>query len=275
MLPDFFTWGVHLKKLIVNADDLGLTEGVTNGIIQAAANGIVTSTSAMMNHATISAEIARAREACPHMGIGLHLVLTEGRPLLAPEAVPGLVNEYGRFHQFNRERERFAGLDLGQVRAEWSTQIESFLGSGFQPDHLDSHHHISYYHPDLFKILLRLAREYHLPIRYPPFEFIKILGKDKIDDWLADYGVTTPSGCITDFYGYDIEINNGFLLGILDSMTDGVHELMCHPGFADQELINNSSYNTPRELELEVLTSPEVKGWIQEQGIQLIPFSKM
>jgi len=264
-----------LKKLIVNADDLGLTEGVTNGIIQAATHGIVTSTSAMMNHLTIGADIARVREACPRLGIGVHLVLTEGRPLLAPDLVPGLVNENGWFHKFNRERERIAGLDLGQVHAEWRTQIESFLGSGFQPDHLDSHHHISYFHPNLFKILLELAREYHLPIRYPPSEFFAILGKGNIDGWLADYGVTTPFGCITDFYGYDREINSGFLLGILESMPDGVHELMCHPGYAKQDLINSSSYNKPRELELEVLTSPEVKGWIRDQGIQLIPFSKI
>lgn len=264
-----------MKKLIVNADDLGLTEGVTNGIIHAAANGIVTSTSAMMNHATTSADITRARETCPQMGIGVHLVLTEGRPLLAPEAVPGLVNENGLFYKFNRERERIARLDLGQVRAEWSTQIESFLGLGFQPDHLDSHHHISYHHPDLFKILLELAREYHLPIRYPPPECIEILGKDAIDGWLGEYGVTAPSSCLTEFYGYNAEISSEYLLSILKLMTDGVHELMCHPGFADQELINSSSYNTPRELELEVLTSPEVSGWIQEQGIQLIPFSKM
>lgn len=264
-----------MKKLIVNADDLGLTEGVTNGIIEAAADGIVTSTSAMMNHATISVDITRAREACPQLGIGVHLVLTEGRPLLAPEAVPCLVNKNGWFHKFNRERERIAGLDLGQVHAEWRTQIESFLGLGFQPDHLDSHHHISYYHLNLFNVLLELAREYHLPIRYPPSEFMEILGQDNIDSWLGEYGVIAPSSCLTDFYGYDREINNRFLLGILDSMTDGIHELMCHPGYADQELFNNSSYNTPRELELEVLTSLEIKGWIRDQEIHLIPFSKM
>ena len=182
------------------------------------------------------------------------------------------VNTESWFHKFNRERERIAGLDLGQVHAEWRTQIESFLGLGFQPDHLDSHHHISYHQPDLFKVLLELAREYHLPIRYPPSEFMEILGQDNIDSWLREYGVTAPSSCLTDFYGYDRGINNGFLLGILESMPDGVHELMCHPGYAKQDLINSSSYNKPRELELEVLTSPEVKEWIQDQGIQLIPF---
>jgi predicted glycoside hydrolase/deacetylase ChbG (UPF0249 family) len=149
------------------------------------------------------------------------------------------------------------------------------IGFGVKPDHLDSHHHISYYHPNLFKIMLGLAREYHLPIRYPPTEFIAIMGKENIDEWLAGDGVHAPSSCITDFYGYDREINSGFFLHILDSMTDGVHELMCHPGFADQELINRSSYNQSREMELKVLTNVEAKEWMREREIVLIPFSKI
>lgn len=262
-----------MKKMIINADDLGLTPGVSNGIIAAHTQGIVTSTSALMNTDHIFQDLPRTHQICPHLGIGVHMVITEGQPLLPIEKVPSLVDESGRFYELHHKPEKIPSLDLDEVRAEWKTQIESFIRYGFKPDHLDSHHHISYFNPDIFSVMLDLAREYNLPIRYPPPEFIEALGAKNISRWLDEYGVEAPAACITSFYGENNAVSQENLLNIINTLEDGTFEVMCHPGYADQELVENCSYSTPRENELSILTSAEVIDAVQSKGITLIPFS--
>jgi hypothetical protein len=264
-----------MKKLIVNADDLGLTPGVSDGIIAAYTQGIVTSTSALMNTAHIHRDLPRSRQACPNLGIGVHLTLTEGQPLMPREKVRSLVDENGCFYKLNHNPEQIRGLDLDEVRAEWKTQIESFQGYGFDPDHLDSHHHSSYFQPELFKTMLELACEYQLPVRYPPQVFLEWLGKENVDRWLQEYCVKTPSDCITSFYGHDNAVSQENILNIIHSLDKGAHEMMCHPGYADQKLLENSSYGAPRELELEILTNNEIKNAIRDEDVQLISFSAL
>lgn len=264
-----------MKNLIVNADDLGLTSGVTNGIVQACSRGIVTSTSAIMNKTHISSDLNRTRQACPRLGIGVHLIITEGQPLLPASEVPSLVDKTGRFLELHHHPEYINRINPYELRAEWEAQINAFIALGFKPDHLDSHHHISYYNPDIFKVMLGLAREFGLPIRYPPLEFIGVLGKDNVAHWLKDYGVKAPHGCITSFYGEDNAISKEKMLEIIRAIGEGTYEVMCHPGYADEELIESSSYNKPREQELAVLTSAEVMEAVQAEGISLVSFSKL
>lgn len=261
--------------LIINADDLGLTPGVSDGIIAAHTQGIVISTSALMNTAHILSDLPRTRQACPGLGIGVHLTLTEGQPLLPREKVQSLVDENGRFFKLNHEPERIRTLDLDEVRAEWRTQIESFKSYGFDPDHLDSHHHISYFQPEVFKVMLDLADEFHLPIRYPPQVFFEWLERENVDRLLQEYGVKTPSDCITSFYGQENDVSQENMLNIIHSLGEGAHELMCHPGIADQKLVENSSYSSPRELELEILTNSTIENAIRDKDIRLITFSEL
>jgi hypothetical protein len=263
------------KNLIINADDLGLTPGVSDGIIHGFDHGIVTSTSALMNTDHIHQDLLRTRQACPHLGIGVHMVITEGRPLLPIDKVPSLVDESGRFFELHHNPERIPTLNLDEVRAEWKTQIESFISCGLRPDHLDSHHHISYFNSDIFRVMLDLAREYQLPIRYPPPEFIEDLGEKNIVHWLDEYGVKAPAACITSFYGENNAVSQENILNVFNMLEDGTYEVMCHPGYADQELVENCSYSTPRELELEILTSRGIKKAVCVLEIQLIPFSDL
>lgn len=264
-----------MKGLIINADDLGLTPGVTAGILQAHTHGIVTSTSALMNSTHIQSDLSRTQVECPHLGIGIHLTLTEGQPMLPIRKVPSLVDESGRFYKLNHEPERIQGINFDEVRAEWRAQIELFMDRGIHPDHLDSHHHISYFHPELFKVMLTLAHEFRLPVRYPPQMFLDQLGKEKVDRWLREYNVKSPSDCITGFYGEGNNLSRENLTEILDSLGEGTYELMCHPGYADQMLLNNSSYSKPRELELEILTDPEIIRLMETNEIQRIRFSDL
>ena len=91
-----------MRKLIVNADDFGLSESVNEGIIEAHLNGIVTSASIMANGRAFNQAIKLCHDN-PSLDIGVHLLLVEERPVLAPEKVPSLVSSEGRFHKTSKD----------------------------------------------------------------------------------------------------------------------------------------------------------------------------
>ena len=98
----------------------------------------------------------------------MHLVLTAGKPLLAAEKVATLVDSQGKFLKLPAMVEKPNGHRFGQVWAEWNAQIEKFVRHySNNPDHLDSHHHSSYFTPALFDQMVRLADQLHCGIRKP------------------------------------------------------------------------------------------------------------
>ena len=262
-----------MKHLIINADDFGLTPGVTRGILDAHLNGVVTSTSAMMNSPHIAESLAAALRDAPNLGIGVHLVLTWGKPILAPEKVSTLVDDTGHFYKFFQLSERIGNFKLTEIRNEWQAQIETFIANGCRPDHLDSHHHSSYSNPNLFTIMLELAREYDLPIRMPSKPEGSSLKIEPFIQIPGQHPVRFPQSCITAFYDEGASLVN--LSRILSALPEGVSELMCHPGYADRELMEGSSYTTARETELRILTGNEIKAWFKEKDITLARFSDL
>ena len=108
-------------KLIVNADDFGLTEGTNYGIIDGHINGLVNSTTMMMNMPGTEHAVRLAKE-YNLLGVGVHLVLTAGEPLL--KDVPSLVGENGSFHKQSVVRE--GNINPEEVEREWTAQIEKF-----------------------------------------------------------------------------------------------------------------------------------------------------
>ena len=121
------------KQLIVNADDYGRTAGVTRGIIQAHLEGIVTSTTVMMNMAQVEDALGLARD-CPDLGIGVHLVFTAWRPVLLPAEVPSLVDADGHFHSQEAIMSNPNRIDTDELKAELRTQIEHLRALGREPD---------------------------------------------------------------------------------------------------------------------------------------------
>ena len=262
-----------MKYLIINADDFGLTPGVTRGILDAHLNGVVTSTSAMMNSPHIAESLAAAFRDAPNLGIGVHLVLTWGKPILSQEKISTLVDNTGHFYKIHQLSQKVDNFRSDDVRAEWHSQIQAFITSGCRPDHLDSHHHSSYLNPNLFTIMLDLAREFDLPIRMPS----KPEGSSqKIEPFvqiLDEHTVRYPQSCITAFYDEGASLAN--LSRILSVLPEGVTELMCHPGYADCELMEGSSYTNARETELQILTGNEIKAFIKDNNISLARFSDL
>ncbi|GAB4469661.1 MAG: carbohydrate deacetylase [Anaerolineae bacterium] len=281
-----------LKRLIVNADDLGYTPGVTRGIIRAHQKGIVTSTSVMINMPHGPEGVLQAMQEAPALGLGLHLTLTAGRPVLPPAAVPGLVREDG---SFRRKEELIAGLhtlNIEEVQRELEAQIDRFTRTaGRPPDHLDSHHHITYLSPPLLALTMKLAADLGVPIRNPlagdeetsaqALIAMGITASETVAWELANTltrmvqttGVKMPDYFIADFYGARVIL--GDLLNILMEVPEGVSELMCHPAEVDDLLRETSGYTDARAKELESLTHPSAREVCNSQFIQLINFGDL
>lgn len=246
-----------LKRLVVNADDLGRTAGVNRGIVQAHRTGIVNSASLMVT-APAAGEVAALVRENKELGVGLHVVLTGGPPCLPPGQVPSLVDEAGRLPA---KPEGLGGADAEQILAEARAQLKRFRElTGADPTHLDSHHH-AHALPAVLEALVTLAWETGLPLRSVSAEMRARFRRER---------VPTPDHFIEAFYGKGATLEN--LIRLLSQLEPGVTELMCHPAIVDDALKSGSSYAEDRGRELSILTHGEVRQALQAAGIRLVHF---
>jgi hopanoid biosynthesis associated protein HpnK len=267
------------RYLIVNADDFGLSSSANHAIIQAHCEGILTSTSLMLNEPGFEEAVVLAREN-PRLGIGLHLTLLCGHSTLPPEKIPGLVNERGEF----RSNPSAAGLAYffrpelrEQLRAEILAQFEKFRGLGLPLDHVDSHHHL-HAHPTVFKILIQSAEDLgitHLRLTCEPFRvharvatwrclrrashgFVHWCLAGRARPVMRRLDIRHPSAV----FGLlqDAEVNEGYLARLLPLLPPGVSEIYSHP-----------SLDRFRH-EMEALVSPRIRTLVEQLEIQLIRY---
>lgn len=278
------------RRLIVNADDYGLSPEVSAGIRRAHLAGLVTSTTVMLNMPTAAEAIEAAQRDCPLLGLGVHLVLTAGRPLL-PAAQVTSVLALGQAGLLPRPTELIAGLAAlapGEVEAEWRAQVERFVElAGRRPTHLDSHHHSSFLSPELFGIMLRLARDYGCAIRYPRTRVpvADVLGLPNSSSLVAHVEAFLPAMVAAEssvprpdyfeprFFG--AQATPATLHTLLAGLAEGTTELMCHPGLADPTLAERSAYSHFRPLELQALTDPAVLAEADRLGIERVHFGAL
>lgn len=222
-------------KLIVNADDFGYSRGVNYGIIDCHKRGIVNSATMMMNMPGTTHATRLAKEN-PTLQVGIHLVVTCGKPLL--KDVPSLINENGNFKRLNQIQEDY-DINLTDLEREWTAQIEAFLASGLVPTHLDSHHHVHGI-KEFHSVIRKLANQYDLPVR---------LTENRVE------GVKPFTDVFFgDFYGETI--SDDYFNQLPERVADGqTVEIMCHPAYLDNEVMNHSSYNIMRVRETAILTS--------------------
>ena len=267
------------KRLIINSDDYGRSPDISRGIRETHLNGVVTSTTCMMNIRTTARDIAIALNEAPDLRMGVHLVLTAKKPILPEQWVRSITDKNGDFLKYNAFLENIPNLDILEVKAEWRAQIEAYIAAaGTKPTHLDSHHHSSYFSPALFKAMLELAKEYECPIRFPlslnetSREFAETA--KHVPELLKEFNPRRPETFIVTFY--DEGATREHLLDILKNLPDGTSEIMCHPGHVDQDFADKESvYNFQREREVKILTDPAVKQAIQANGIELITFADL
>lgn len=230
-------------QLIVNADDLGYSRGVNCGIADAHVHGVVTSASAMANMPAFR-HAADTVRALATLGVGLHFNITCGRPLA--DGVSTLTDANGYFMGPDPVFDPQNDIDPYHIRLELHAQMQAFLKSGCRPTHIDSHHHV-HTAPAVAETFSDFARTLGLPVRAA-----------------ADSDIALCTG----FHAQDAQA--AWLISYLDACTEETVELMTHPGFVDQALLSGSTYALPRAREHAVLTSKEVREYIQTRGIRLI-----
>jgi chitin disaccharide deacetylase len=284
-----------MKQLIVNADDFGLTEQVSRGILDAHREGIVTSTTLMPNGVAFEPAVAMSRLA-PRLGIGVHLNLTEGEAVSPALRIPTLVDSSGRLH-LTPGRLLHALLSrrvsLADIETELRQQIAKVLRAGIAPTHLDGHKHVHVL-PGVSEIVIRLAQEFAIASvrcpqeEAPPLPDLLRTGRHsrvavakqyavgravsafarRFKEMLVKTGLLFPAH----FYGLT---QTGFLdlrsiQDILDSLPEGISELMCHPGYADAQLLaTGTRLLDEREIEIQALKAFEVRKLLAERGIRL------
>lgn len=246
-----------LRTLIVNADDFGLTAGVSRGILEAGARGILTSTTVLVNRA-IDRQLVAALEASG-LGVGLHLNLTLGAPISDPKRVASLVDGEGRLVRDAREVAARAVKD--EARIELGNQIDAFRSLfGRLPTHLDSHHHVGRHQP-ILDLVLDFARAVKVPVRSQDAVVRAAARRLKVRTPDHFVGESGPEPC------WSAER----VLEELRALPGGVTEFMTHPGYFDEDLAY-SRYGRQRETELAGLTDPRARALIEREGIRLAHF---
>ncbi len=247
-----------MKRLIVNADDLGRSRGVSRGILRAHRDGVVTSATLMANSPAAADAAGLVRDQT-RLGVGVHLVLTFAAPLSPPSEVPSLVREGGAFPRRPREiRGRVRGEEALREFRRQIDRAARLLGRA--PTHLDTHH-FAQEESEVLWALAEVAREKGLPARHLT---------PSMRDELRRKGLRTPDHFTREFYGREA-VTVPALLAILDRLRDGTSELMCHPGEVDDEL-RTSSYAQERAIELATLIDSAVARAIRDRGIELVDY---
>ena len=285
-----------MRRLIINADDFGMTSGVNRGIAEAAAKGVVTSSTLMVNSSRFD-EAVHLAKSFPALGVGCHAVLIQGIPMasgLAP-----LTNGSGRFKNSIRDfaQKALSGkLAADEVQNEIAAQIRKIQQSGLTVTHLDSHKHTHMF-PQVLRPALRAARECGVRAVRNPFEPARAWAARRVlatpAMWVRCAGVSAFQVFAGDFRKAVIEagmkttdgtvgiaatgkLDERMLGAILNALPHGTWELVCHPGYSDADLLAAETRLTnSREIELQALTSESIRNTIGRRGIQLISFADL
>lgn len=236
--------------VIFNADDFGLTRGVNLGIGQACQHGVVRSTTMMVGMAA-EQHALQVAAAQPSLAIGLHLRFTAGMPVTAAASLVGNDGHFlakGLFWQKPAFKER-------EIADEVIAQIEHFLATGLTLSHVDSHHH-AHMHPKLLPVIEEIVAGYQVPLRGSVKQ-----GKDYVFS--------------QSFYGDSLSLDK--LLAIIGQYRGqcDVLEIMCHPAYIDQPLLESSGYAIPRAMELDILTDVRLKEALDLWGVTVGSFHSL
>ncbi|EGT4046798.1 chitin disaccharide deacetylase [Clostridioides difficile] len=235
-----------MTKIIINADDFGYCEAVNYGIISAHNNGIVRSTSMMANMPGVEHGVGLLKEN-KTLNCGVHMTLSCGRPLLSN--LKTIVDKDGFFIRRITD-EIIEKMDCDEIYRELCAQIDRVKGLGIDISHLDSHHHIHTL-VSLKLVIEKIVIKYNLPIR-GGFEYN------------LEYSKVVP--LIDSFYKENVS-EEYFIKNIDEIMKYDVVDIMSHPAFLDDYILNSTSYAIDRTKEHKILTSKKVKEFLEKNGL--------
>jgi hopanoid biosynthesis associated protein HpnK len=273
------------KKLIVTCDDFGVDVAVNEAVEQAFTNGILTSASLMMGGEAVHDAVERARR-LKGLGVGLHITLADGRPVLSPSAVPALVDRFRDglvgvgFNWF------FNPLARAQLVREVSAQFQAFIATGLVLDHVNVHKHL-HLHPTVAAAVIRVGRRYGaLAIRIP----------DEPRDILlaAEPGLEVPKSRLGPVLrilrrrarrarliqndavfglAWSGDMTEGRLLGLIPHLPEGLNELYSHPATKDAAHMRHAVPTYKYKEELQALLSPKVRQALIANNVTLTRFT--
>jgi hopanoid biosynthesis associated protein HpnK len=270
------------RRLIVNADDFGRSSGINQAVIRAHREGILTTSSLMVNEPACAEAVALARDN-PRLGVGLHLTLLCGHSALMPEQIPGLVNAQGEFTESPAGagfRYFFDTRLREQLRREIRAQFARFRATGLSLDHVNGHLHL-HLHPVVFRILaeesaqLRLER---LRLTYDPFWLNLQLASGnlfyRVSHALIFHTLAARARPVFRRRGLkhtnrvfgllqNARVDRAYVSRLLDRLPEGDSELYSHPSldhFQD---------------EFEALINPGVCQQVKSLGIELIRYQDL
>lgn len=242
-----------MSKLIINADDFGLTTGVNRAIGELHTAGALTCAT-LMACAAATEEAVRMALATPMLGVGCHVVLVDGEPLLPRDRMQTLVGTDGRFHpKLGRFLLHLRNMRAAEIEAETAAQIESLASKGVRLTHIDTHKHVHMF-PAVLRPVLRAARRSGISVVRNPFEPAWSVRATPGAPWLRRFEVTVLRQLEKTFQKIVAEeefaTTDGAVgvlaTGTLDAATvrcllralpkEGTFELVSHPGYNDADL---------------------------------------
>lgn len=283
----------RVRRLIVNADDLGLTAGVNRAILESHQRGVVTSSTLMANSSEFAGAVALVKSA-PELSVGCHVVLVDGSPVSDERKTSSLVA--GQSGRFRDSLGQFAAnamlgkIDPNEIEAEAVAQIKKVQSAGIAVTHIDTHKH-THVLPRVLEPLLRAARTCGVRAVRNPFGPLPVSFLLKNPSLWKQYlrvksvaplarhfrrlakrsGLATPEGTIGIVHtGY---MTGQLLLRALQELPEGTWELVCHPGYNDADLDRiRTRLRESRAQELEILTSAKIRETLTQCGIELISY---
>lgn len=304
----------HDKRyLILTADDFGASKSINEGIRLAAEHNAITSISALSNFTESLPELVEISENYQTVGIGIHLNIVTGKPVLKKEDVPSLVNSVGDFYTIEELLPRIKKISLDELRKELRAQIIVLQDHNVKIDHLSDQNGILSFYTPFFEVLIELADEFNIPLRSPmfagvkypkvftnkemkkrfrklawkcartaPFKAIHLIQYSKVDVMeeklrvLDENGIVHPDFLVESVWG-DPSASN--LLHVLRNLPAGTSEIILHFGINSHSEEYPSGldldYLVKREYELVTLTSGYLNDYYNQLNIQRIGYSDL
>jgi predicted glycoside hydrolase/deacetylase ChbG (UPF0249 family) len=279
-------WPAGAKIVMFHVDDVGMSHNSNVGAVKAVEEGIATSLSIMMPCSWVP-EFAAYLETHPHVDAGLHLTLTaewknyRWGPVAGKPAVPGLVDMHG--YLWHNVSDVVAHATADEVETEIRAQIDRALSMGIHPTHLDAHMGTCF-HPQFVDRYVKVGIERKIPVlmfgghmQYIDDE----VGPHKplvrsIADKLWNAGLPVIDDLVTQpTRARDYEQKKAELIRLLRDMKPGITQIIVHCTVQTEVFSYISGSGPSREAELRLLTDPDVKAFIESEGIILTTWREL